>query len=361
MSLAGFTTACSRFSLIDKELENGPGKGSWQHVEPDLVGLSQKSLIEAANKLGLAGERQGIVVVRHGKIAFEKYWANDWALANPEWKNVSFSSGKSWGSTMVGRAVTEGKIDVKDLASQYYSPAESGLHPQTTIQHLLTMSSGGTMNMKPSSIPPKKLSDKTLAGVGAEYQWYEEAEKGTPPGYGKSIKPGEKYFYDGAPADHLANIISVATGKTSYQYMMEHVITPLGCRHFEYQKEGVDSAGNVRFGGSILISCRDMARLGQLYLNGGRWNGEQLISENYIQDAVASSQVNPAYGYLWWLNYTSRVKNAPSSMYFAAGARGQFCFVLPEQDMVITTMGFGKVSLSANDAWQYLSKILPIV
>ncbi|MGI1678816.1 MAG: beta-lactamase family protein [Cellvibrionaceae bacterium] len=360
VALTGFTTACARFSLSEKKFESGPGKRPWQHTQPELVGLSEGVLNDAATKLSAAGERQGIVVVRHGKIAFEKYWANDWALAIPEWKNVSFSSGKSWGSTMVGRAITEGKLGVDDLASQYYSPKKSGLHPQTTIKHLLTMSSGGTMNMKPSSVPPKKLSDKSPAGVGAEYEWYQEAEKGTPPGYGKHIIPGEKYFYDGAPADHLANIISVVTGKTSYRYMMEDVVAPLGCEHFEYQSEGVDTAGNVRFGGSILISCRDMARLGQLYLNGGRWNGEQLISEHYIRDAISASAVNPAYGYLWWLNYTGRVEHAPTSMYFAAGARGQFCFVLPEQDMVIATMGFGKKVLSANDAWEHFSKILPV-
>ncbi len=360
VGIATITSACSRIAG-DAGLsgDSGPGLGAWQHINPNAVGLSSNALESAATQLASRGERQGFVVIRHGKLAFEKYWANEYHQAVPEWKNVSFSSGKSWGSTMVGRAVTQGKLSVDDLASQYHPAEISGLKPETTIKHLLTMSSGGTMNMKPSSVRPKKLVDKSPPGPGAEYEWYDEAEKGTPPGYGISIQPGEQYFYDGAPADHLADIVAAAVGKSSHRYMLEDVVAPLGCENFSYQVEGVDKKDNVRIGGSVLMSCRDLARLGQLYLNGGRWAGQRLVSESYIRDAISSSDLNAGYGYLWWLNYAGRVKAAPKNMYFAAGARGQFCFTLPDQDMVIATMGFGSEALSADQAWETLRKILP--
>jgi len=337
----------------------GPGRGPWRHSTPDAHGLSLAALDRAASELGAAGERQGLVVIRHGELVYEKYWANAWARAAPEWQNVSFSSGKSWGSTMVGRAVTQGKLNVDDLVSKYHKAKVSGFKPQTTIKHLITMTSGGTMNMKPSSKPPKKLDDPTPPGSGVEYEWYKEAERGTPPGYGLTMQPGEQFFYDGAPADHLADVVAAAVGKSSHRYMLEDVVAPLGCEHFSYQPEGVDKNDNVRIGGSILISCRDMARLGQLYLNNGRWHGEQLIDAQYIRDAITPSKLNPGYGYLWWLNTAGRVAAAPRSMYFAAGARGQFCFTLPEHDMVIATMGFGTTLLSADAAWAALKPILP--
>lgn len=337
----------------------GPGRGPWELAEPESVGLSTRALKKAAAELGARGERQGLVVIRHGKLAFEQYWANDYARAVPEWQNVSFSSGKSWGSTMVGRAVTEGKLAVDELASKYHPAKVSGLKPATTIKHLLTMTSGGTMNMKPSSVPPKRLDDPSPPGPGAEYEWSEEAEKGTPPGYGTSLQPGEQFIYDGAPADHLADIVAAAVGKSSHRFMIEDVVAPLGCENFSYQPEGVDKNDNVRFGGSILISCRDMARLGQLYLNGGQWDGQQLIDESYIRAAVAPSELNPNYGYLWWLNYSGRIEAAPGSMFYAAGARGQYCFTLPEHDMVIATMGYGAMSLSTGDAWAALATVLP--
>jgi CubicO group peptidase (beta-lactamase class C family) len=339
----------------------GPARGPWKHSTPEAHGLSTPSLETAATQLAAPGERQGLVVVRHGELVFERYWANDWARAVPEWRNVSFSAGKSWGSAMVGRAITLGRLNIDDLTSKYHPAEISGFRPQTRIRHLLTMTSGGTMNMKPSSKAPKKLDDATPPGPGVEYEWYKEAERGTPPGYGTTIQPGERFFYDGAPADHLADIITAATGKTSHRYMMEEIVAPLGCENFNYQREGVDSNDNIRIGGSITLSCRDLARLGQLYLNKGRWGGEQLIAADYIRDAVNPSAHNPAYGYLWWLNRSGRTPGAPRSMYFAAGARGQFCFVLPEHDMVIATMGFGATQLSAPDAWKALGPVLPVI
>ncbi len=102
-----------------------------------------------------------------------------------------------------------------------------------------------------------------------------------------------------------------------------------------------------------------MARLGQLYLNEGRWAGQQLIDARYIRDAITPTRLNGAYGYLWWLNATGRVTGAPRSMYYAAGARGQFCFTLPEQEMVIATMGFGEKQLSAEDASSALDPFFP--
>ena len=337
----------------------GPGLGPWQQVSPESVGLSADKLKIAASELASQGERQGLVVIRHGQLAYEEYWANDYARAVPEWQNVSFSSGKSWGSTMVGRAVTEGKLSIDELASKYHPAEVSGLKPQTTIKHLLTMSSGGTMNMKPSSTRPRKLDDMSPPGPGGDYEWYDEAEAGTPPGYGITMQPGDQYFYDGAPADHLADIVAAAVGKSSHQYMLEEVAAKLGCRNFSYQPEGVDSNDNVRIGGSVLISCRDMARLGQLYLNGGRWEDEQLIDADYIRAAITSTELNPSYGYLWWLNYDGLIQNAPRNMYYAAGARGQFCFVLPDHDMIIATMGFGQESLSGEEAWAALGPVLP--
>lgn len=261
---------------------------------------------------------------------------------------------------MVGRAVTEGLLTTGDLVARYHDPKVSGLHPDTTIEHLLTMTSGGTLNVKPSSKAPRRLDDPAPPGPGVEYARQAEGERGSPPGYGVSIAPGSTFYYDGAPADHLADVVARASGLTSLRYMLDHVVRPLGCETFRYQPEGVDKAGNIRIGGSILLSCRDMARLGQLYLNRGRWGAERLITADYIDRATAPSRLNPSYGYLWWLNGQGRVPSAPRDMAFAAGARGQFCFVLPRHDMVIATMGFGAEPLSAEEAWRALAPALPV-
>jgi CubicO group peptidase (beta-lactamase class C family) len=361
LAASAATTAASACATAGLSRSNeGPGRAPWRHSTPDAHGLSLAAIEKAAAELAAPGERQGLVVIRHGELVYEKYWANAWARAAPEWKNVSFSAGKSWGSTMVGRAVTLGKLKVDDLVTKYQPTDVTGFRPQTRIIHLLTMSTGGTNVRKPSSVPPRKIGDPTPPGPGAEYRKYDTPETAnSPPGYGVSIPPGEIFYYDGVPADHLADITSIAVGKSSHRFMVENIAGALGCEDFSYQPEGVDKNDNVRIGGSILISCRDMARLGQLYLNKGRWAGEQFIDDGYIRDATAPSKLNPGYGYLWWLNGAGRVPAAPRSMFYAAGARGQFCFVLPEQDMVIATMGYGEKQLSADAAWSALGPVLP--
>lgn len=336
----------------------GPGLGLWAIATPESAGLSLAALDHAADTLGAAGERQGLVVVRGGRIAYERYWANAWHEARPDWRNVSFSSGKSWGATMVGRALTQGLLRLDDLASKYHPAEVSGLRPETTLRHLLTMTSGGTLVVKPSSKPPRRLDDPAPPGLGVEYARQPVGEPGSPPGYGRDIPAGTRFYYDGAAADHLADIVAAASGRTSLRYMLDEVVAPLGCETFRYQPEGIDAAGNIRIGGSIELSCRDMARLGQLYLDKGVWGGRRLIDSAFIAAATTPSPLNPSYGFLWWLNTEGKVANAPRDMVFAAGARGQFCFVCPSQDLVVATLGFGAAQLTADQAWAALAPAL---
>lgn len=336
----------------------GPGRGPWRSAPPASVGLTPAALDQAADALGAAGERQGLVIIKGGALVYERYWANAWHRAEPTWGNVSFSAGKSFGGAMVGRAITQGLLRLDDLAARYHPPSQSGLRDDVTIRQLLTMTSGGTLNVKPSSRPPRKLDAPAASGPGDEYQWQDKGEAGSPEGYGRSLRAGERFYYDGAAADHLADIVASACGRTSHDYMMSELIAPLGCEVFTYQPEGVDRRGNIRIGGSILLSCRDLARLGQLYLDKGQWGGRPLISADYIRQSLTPSPLNPAYGYLWWLNASGRVAGAPRDMAFAAGARGQFCFVLPSHDLVVATMGFGQAQLTADAAWAALGPAL---
>jgi CubicO group peptidase (beta-lactamase class C family) len=212
--------------------------------------------------------------------------------------------------------------------------------------------------VKPSSKPPRRLGDTAPPGPGVEYARQSVGEPGSPPGYGVDIPAGTRFYYDGAAADHLADIVAAASGRTSLRYMMDEVVAPLGCETFRYQPEGVDAAGNIRIGGSIELSCRDMARLGQLYLDKGVWGGRRLIDPSFIAAATTPSPLNPSYGFLWWLNTEGKVVDAPRDMVFAAGARGQFCFVCPGQDLVVATMGFSAAQLTADQAWTVLAPAL---
>lgn len=333
---------------------------TWPCGTPERGGFDAARLATAADQIGAIGDRQGLVVIHDGRLIFERYWDGAHFTADPHWRNVSFSSGKSWGATMVGRAVTQGHLRIDDLASAYVPADRTGLLPGTTIRHLLTMTSGGSLVTKPSSKPPRRMGDTTPPGPADEYRRSigHSEERGAPEGYGVSLTPGERFFYDGAAADHLAEIITAATGRTSHDYMMQEVVAKLGCTDFAYQPEGVDRNGDVRIGGSILLSCRDLARLGQLYLDKGRWNGRSLVDPAFIAAATTPSPRNPDYGFLWWLNTSGKITKAPRLMFFAAGAFGQFCFVVPERRLVVATMGFGAGQLSGDAIWEPLAPVL---
>lgn len=334
-----------------------PGARDWPTARPADKGLDPDRLAALVAAMGAAGERQGLVIVRDGRLVFEHYWANAFHPADPDWRNVSFSAGKSWGATLVGRAVTQGRLALDDITARWHPPERSGLDPRTTVRHLLTMSSGGTLVVKPSSKPPRRLGDDTPPGPPDEYRRLDKPEHDRLPADYGSIPPGTRFVYDGAAADHLADIVSAAVGEPSHDYMKKEVIARMGATA-RYQPEGVDSRGNVRIGGSMLLSCRDLARLGQLYLDGGMWNGERLIDAAFVTEAISPSPLNPDYGFLWWLNRSGRIAKAPKSMYFAAGARGQYCFVVPESRTVVATMGFGREQLGTDPAWDMLAPAL---
>jgi len=232
--------------LVDNVKKQEPASGPWSFGSPEDHGLDPAKLKVAAEKIGDIGGRQGIVFVRAGVIVYEQYWADEYHLATPTHRNPSFSSGKSWGSSMVGVAVTEGLLKVDDLASKYHTPEESGLHPDTTIKHLLTMTSGGTLIRKPSTKLPKKLGEKSPPGKGINYIHGDKPEKpNSPKGYGQTIQPGILFYYDGVPADHLADIVANASGMSSHAYITEHLLKPLGVEEFAYQPEGIDDNGNL--------------------------------------------------------------------------------------------------------------------
>ena len=97
-------------------------------------------------------------------------------------------------------------------------------------------------------------------------------------------------------------------------------------------------SGGGHSGGGIFISTEDHARFGLLCLRQGKWKDEQLISADWLQEATSSSQANPSYGYMWWLNKNgkeNRMNNLSSNGYYAAGFGGNYIIVEPEDNLVI--------------------------
>jgi CubicO group peptidase (beta-lactamase class C family) len=140
--------------------------------------------------------------------------------------------------------------------------------------------------------------------------------------------------------------VRVASGETLVEFADQNLFTPLGITSFDWI--GFPLAPHIAVASSTLyLRPRDMAKVGQLYLQGGEWDGNRIISEEWIAESTAESiqiqsSQNPipglinGYGYQWW---RGTFANGDTDTYFAAGWGGQFIYVLPLLDMVIALTG----------------------
>jgi CubicO group peptidase (beta-lactamase class C family) len=161
--------------------------------------------------------------------------------------------------------------------------------------------------------------------------------------------PGPKFIYNSGTTNLLGEIIRRTSSMTLADFAEQYLFAPLDINVYEWYP--FPSQPEMMVASSTLyLRPRDMAKIGQLYLDGGMWQGTRVVSEDWVSQStrkvigvVASESaipnLNPAYGYQWWLG---TFPTGEIETYFAAGYGGQFIFVLPEPEMVVvfTAGGF---------------------
>lgn len=335
----------------------------WENIEPSDVGMDSKMLSELEPMI-LSQYRNinGIVVVRKGKIVFERYYNG---YGSKDTFHVA-SATKSVVSALIGIAIDKGYIKsvdqkVLDFFPEYcFNPAE--IQKQAiTIRQLLTM----------TAPYPFKNWHEPFERLCRQKDWV----KYTLDGLGKGGKIGD-FKYSSIGAHLLSAIITRATGKCAREFANEYLFKPIGMKEipdyemkaFKYEdlfgknvKGWVkDPNGNSTGGWGLTLTPRDMARFGLLYLNGGVWNGNNIISKSWIDESTAMNGSKYAmdsykYGYLWWL-----LEDDGVFAYSAIGDGGNIICCIPEKDLVVAIAS--KVITKPGDRWQLIKKcILPSV
>ena len=138
-----------------------------------------------------------------------------------------------------------------------------------------------------------------------------------------------------------------ATGQSMGDFGAERLLKPLGMAHSSFT---ADQAGNTLAFMGLQSTCDDLARFGLLFDRGGVWGDDRLVSADWVQAATTPGELNPAYGYLWWLQtdgaftggegkqLTGHYPDAPPDTFAAEGLGGQVVVVVPSEDLVITRM-----------------------
>ncbi len=327
-------TAIALCSIVIAQTQN-----DWTNADPAQNGLSYAKLraLSAAVRTDQFKKIGSILFARHGKLVYEDYVAGD-----ADTLRDTRSATKTITGALVGIAITEGKlsgIDAKvlDLLPdrarhiQNPDPRKSAI----TIEDFLTMTS------------PLECDDWNDASRGNEERMYvvedwaqfildlpirgrmHVGEKVEPPPYGR-------YFsYCTGGVFVLSEVLQKATGQRTDNYAQEKLFGPLGIRNVQW----VYSPLNIpQTGGGLRFRTRDLAKIAQLYLDGGRWQGRKILNEDWVRNSTRPhARIDDAptdYGYLWWLkSFKSGDKSYPA--FFMTGNGGNKVVAIPQLDMVV--------------------------
>jgi len=278
------------------------------------------------------------VVIQHNKIILEQYWSNYTPLS----LSNSFSMSKSIISLLVGCAITDGYIkSVEQPVSDFLPQWTSYQGKVLKIKDLLTMSAGVEWDESYTSL----MSKTTQAYYGKDLWKLALTEK-------QIEKPGVRFHYQSGVSQLLAFVLQKATDKTISDYASEKIWTPIQAE--EDALWSLDHKnGNEKAYCCFNTNARDFARLGQLILNKGAWDGTQVVDSNYIREATTPAswltytrRLNPDestargpvpctfYGYQFWLvNYRGmKIVNM-------RGMLGQYIMAIPQLDAVVVRLG----------------------
>lgn len=300
----------------------------------------------------------GVVVIKDGRLVFEEYFPgedldlsdleNGLAMASRDFDRDTLhclaSNSKSVTSLLMGIAIDEGLVrGTEETMFSYfpdYANLNDGAKGQITLGHMLAMSSG---------LPWTEAYSYEDSRNDLNAMVYSD----DPIGYVLEKKtiaaPGTEFIYNSGTTNLLGEIIRRASGMTLAEFAEQRLFEPLAIDAYEWYS--FPNAPQMAVASSALyLRPRDMAKLGQLYLDGGVWKGQRVVSEGWVtrstQEHVtmvaADSPVpglNPAYGLQWWLGTFA---TGETETFFAAGYGGQFIFVLPKPELVVvfTAGGF---------------------
>lgn len=273
-----------------------------------------------------------LLVIRHGYLVYEKYYNG----MTKDDANPVYSVTKSVMSALTGIALREKLIQsvdqkISELLPEYFTKTSDRQKKNITVYNALTMT-GGLYSVD-NDFPPYYMSK----------DWMEYAINQP-----LTDKPGSKFEYNTGLPHFLSGIITKTSGMNTKTFADKYLFSKIGIHPAEWVQ---DSKGYYGGGMGLSLTPEDMAKFGYLYLNGGKWNGEQVIPKEWvdktIQKHVTANQYSD-YGYLFWLQ-TMRSPDSGKShfTYRADGAGGQKIIMIPDLDMVAVITA--NVRSSSND------------
>ena len=245
-------------------------------VPADTSGAALEAIVDGAK----ASQSDTLLVMHEGKVLVDYR-----RPGAPKGPIEMMSSTKSLIGLAVGRLVTQGKLkSIDEPVSDFYPEWKQGNKAKITVRMLLNHTSG---------IQNVVLATEEIYPAPDAYQLALAAELSDP--------PGTRFSYNNKAMNLIGGIIEKASGKPMDVYIAEDLLAPMGIKAAPWSKENRDSAGHPMAMAGWMSTAEDAAKIGQLVLDQGRWNGTQLIDAAYVRQMVGqSTPLTPYYGLLWW-------------------------------------------------------------
>src|SRR5690554_3587952 len=274
---------------------------------------------ESSKEQLIALKTTSFLIVKNGEIIHESYYEQH----NEHTKSNSFSMGKSFIGLLIGIAIDNHEISSFDAPITDYLPFRIPNDEGITIRHLLGMSSG--LNWSESGSNP--LSDNAEAYYSSDLNEIMKKSR-----FNK--KPGLAFEYLSGNSQLLGIILKEATGVSPTEYFEQHVWSKIGAEHDLFwsldREDGFEKTFCCAY-----ATTRDYARIGQLILNNGKWNGEEVISSETLNTLLSPFDLKEAhYGLHFW-----RYNHPVHPAVYARGILGQYIVVIPSLNVVIVRTG----------------------
>ena len=303
---------------------------------PESQGIHSEHLRNLVEELAYSPDTDmhHFMVLRHGNIICE----TDFAPYRKGIWHITHSMCKSITGMAAGLLIDEGKLDLTENIYKIFHDKGSTwakiFRPEVTVENLMTMTSGVTFNE---------------SGIVSGNDWLESYLNAP-----VSEKPGTKFQYNSLNSYVLSAIITERTGMPMDEYLKPRLFDPLGITDYLWEK---CPRGITKGGWGLFMHTEDMAKLGQLYLNKGKWNGKQIIPESWAEASVTkkvdSIEGTYGYGYQLWM------EERPGSFEYN-GMLGQNVLIYPDVDMVIVTNAGNEELFQDNVMLNIIRKYFPV-
>jgi CubicO group peptidase (beta-lactamase class C family) len=292
----------------------------WPTSTPEEQGIDSEALADLVEKIDRENlPIDSLLMARRGSLVLDAYFYPYLGDRPHDVRSVT----KSITSTLVGIVVDEGLLEADQPIVSLF-PEIDASKQDIQLRHLLSMTSGLDCGYTEGE---QELSEM----IGSEN--FVEYALDLP----VAVPPGTSFAYC-SPGSHLLSaIVTQVTGMSTLEFAQERLFGPLGIPESTWP---TDPQGVSRGWGDLQLYPRDMAKIGQLFLDGGEWNGNRIVSAEWVEQAthsvVNASADGTGYGYQWWI-----LSGPLDGIYEALGLGGQAILVWPENDLVVVFTGRG--------------------